>query len=171
MAKMKAMEFTDKLNLQPVIRPVPEPQAGEILIQVSAVGVTRTEKLWSTTSHYADGTARSKAIPGHEFSGTVAGLGAGVTGYSLGDAVFGLNDWFAEGATAEFCITKPSNLSLKPSSLSHIEAASVPIGLLTAWQGLQSKQNYRKANESLYTEGLGRWDFLRFNLQNREEHM
>jgi NADPH:quinone reductase-like Zn-dependent oxidoreductase len=83
MAKMKAMEFTDKLNLQPVIRPVPEPQAGEILIQVSAVGVTRTEKLWSTTSHYADGTARSKAIPGHEFSGTVAGLAAGVTGYIL----------------------------------------------------------------------------------------
>ena len=69
MAKMKAMEFTDKLNLQPVIRPVPEAQAGEILIQVSAVGVTRTEKLWSTTSHYADGAARSKAIPGHEFSG------------------------------------------------------------------------------------------------------
>jgi len=128
MAKMKAMEFTDKLNLQPVIRPVPEAQAGEILIQVSAVGVTRTEKLWSTTSHYADGTARSKAIPGHEFSG----IGAGVTGYSLGDAVFGLNDWFAEGATAEFCITKPSNLSLKPSSLSHIEAASVKRARLTS---------------------------------------
>ena len=82
MAKMKAMEFTDELHLQPVIRPVPEPQAGEILIQVSAVGVIRTEELRSTTSHYADGTARSKAIPGHEFSGT----GAGVTGYSLGAA-------------------------------------------------------------------------------------
>ena len=132
MAKMKAMEFTDELNLQPVIRPVPQPQAGEILIQVSAVGVMPTEKLWSTTSHYADGTARSKAIPGHEFSGTVAGLGAGATGYSLGDAVFGLNDWFAEGATAEFCITKPSNLSLKPSSLSHIEAASVKRARLTS---------------------------------------
>ena len=90
MAKMKAMEFTDELNLQPVIRPVPEPQAGEILIQVSAVGVTRTEKLWSTTSHYADGTARSKAIPGHEFSGTVAGLGAGVIGYSPGRCCFRL---------------------------------------------------------------------------------
>ena len=74
-----------------------EYQAGEILIQVSAVGVMPTEKFWSTTSHYADGTARTKAIPGHEFSGIVAGLGAGVTGYSQGDAVFGLNDWYAEG--------------------------------------------------------------------------
>lgn len=155
MAKMKAMEFTDKLNLQPVIRPVPEPQAGEILIQVSAVGVTRTEKLWSTTSHYADGTARSKAIPGHEFSGTVAGLAAGVTGYSLGDAVFGLNDWYAEGATAEFCITKPSNLSLKPSSLSHIEAASVPIALLTAWQGLHVQAKLQKGERVLIHGGAG----------------
>ena len=63
MAKMKAMEFTDERNLQPVIRPVPEPQAGEILIQVSAVGVMPTEKLWSTTSHYADGTALSAFLP------------------------------------------------------------------------------------------------------------
>jgi NADPH:quinone reductase-like Zn-dependent oxidoreductase len=155
MAKMKAMEFTDKLSLQPVIRPVPEPQAGEMLIQVSAVGVMPTEKLWSTTSHYADGTARSKAIPGHEFSGTVAGLGAGVTGYRLGDAVFGLNDWYAEGATAEFCITKPSNLSLKPSSLSHIEAASVPISLLTAWQGLHVRAKLQKSERVLIHGGAG----------------
>ena len=51
MAEMKAMEFTDELNLQPVRRPVPEPQAGEILIQVYAAGVTPTEKLWYPTNH------------------------------------------------------------------------------------------------------------------------
>ena len=38
MPEMKAMEFTDKLKLQPVTRPVPEPKAGEILIQVYATG-------------------------------------------------------------------------------------------------------------------------------------
>ena len=52
MPEMKAMEFTDKLNLQPVTRPVPEPKAGEILIQVYATGGTPTEKLSYTTSHY-----------------------------------------------------------------------------------------------------------------------
>jgi NADPH:quinone reductase-like Zn-dependent oxidoreductase len=97
MANMKAVEFTDELTLQPVIRPVPEPQSGELLIHVSAVGVTPTEKLWYTTTHHADGTARSKAVPGHEFSGTVARVGAEANGYSEGDAVFGLNDWFSEG--------------------------------------------------------------------------
>ena len=60
MPEMKAMEFTDKLNLQPVTRPVPQPKAGEILIQVYATGGTPTEKLWYTTSHYADGSTRSK---------------------------------------------------------------------------------------------------------------
>jgi NADPH:quinone reductase-like Zn-dependent oxidoreductase len=155
MAEMKAMEFTDELKLQPVRRPVPEPQAGEILIQVFAAGVTPTEKLWYTTSHYADGTARPRAIPGHEFSGTVAGSGAGATGYSLGDAVFGFNDWFAEGATAEFCITKPSKLSPKPSSLSHIEAASAPIGLLTAWQGLHVRAKLQKGERVLIHGGAG----------------
>ena len=38
MPEMKAMAFTDKLNLQPVTRPVPQPKAGEILIQVYATG-------------------------------------------------------------------------------------------------------------------------------------
>jgi NADPH:quinone reductase-like Zn-dependent oxidoreductase len=70
MPEMKAMEFTDKLNLQPVTRPAPQPKAGDILIQVYATGGTRTEKL----CHYADGSTRSKAMPGHEFSGIVAGL-------------------------------------------------------------------------------------------------
>ena len=155
MAEMKAMEFTDDLKLQLARRPVPTPQADEILIQVHAVGVTPTEKLWSTSRHFADGAPRSKAIPGHEFSGTVFGLGAGVTGYSLGDAVFGLNDWFSEGATAEFCIAKPANLSLKPSSLSHIEAASVPIGVLTAWQGLHLHAGLRKGERILIHGGAG----------------
>jgi NADPH:quinone reductase-like Zn-dependent oxidoreductase len=76
MPAMKAMEFTDKLSLQPVTRPVPQPKAGEILIQVYATGVTPAAEFWYTTSHYADGSIRSKAIPGHEFSGIVAGLGA-----------------------------------------------------------------------------------------------
>jgi NADPH:quinone reductase-like Zn-dependent oxidoreductase len=155
MAEMKAMEFADGLKLQLVSRPVPELQAGEILIQVSAAGVTPTEKLWYTTTHHADGTARVKAIPGHEFSGTVAGLGAGATSYSVGDAVFGLNDWFAEGATAEFCITSPLNLSLKPSSLSPIEAASVPISLLTAWQGLHLRAKLQKGERVLIHGGAG----------------
>lgn len=45
MTEMRAMELTDELRLQPVTRRIPEPKAGELLIQVSAVGVTPTEAL------------------------------------------------------------------------------------------------------------------------------
>jgi NADPH:quinone reductase-like Zn-dependent oxidoreductase len=149
MTQMKAMEFTDALTLRPATRPVPEPQPGELLIRVFAVGVTPTEKLWYPTTHYADGTARSNAIPGHAFSGTGAGIGAGVNGYAVGDSVFGFNDWFADGAMADFSVTKPSALSLKPTSLPHVEAPASPIGVLTAWQGLHLHAKLQKGDRTL----------------------
>lgn len=155
MPEMKVMEFTDGLELHPGKRPVPNPKPNEILIKVLAAGVTPTERVWYPTSHQADGSPRSSAIPGHEFSGTVAGLGDGVTGYKLGDAVFGFNDWFAEGATAEFCLTDPSKLALKRHSLSHVEAAAVPIGLLTAWQGLHLRAKLQKGERVLVHGGSG----------------
>ena len=155
MAEMKVMEFTSELKLQPGRRQVPNPKPNEILVKVFAAGVTPTESVWYPTSHQADGSSRSNAIPGHEFSGNVAGLGAGVTGYKLGDAVFGFNDWFVEGATAEFCLTDASKLALKPHSLSHVEAAAVPIGLLTAWQGLHLRAKLRKGERVLVHGGSG----------------
>jgi len=105
--------------------------------------------------HKVDGAARTKAIPGHEFSGTVARIGAGITGFSVGDAVFGVYDWFAEGATAEFCITKPSALSLRPRSLSDVEAAVAPISVLTAYQGLHLHGTLQKDDRLLIHGGAG----------------
>ena len=55
----------------------PMPSAGEVLIRVRAAAVTPTELSWYPTTHTKDGRPRTNAIPGHEFSGVVAGLGAG----------------------------------------------------------------------------------------------
>jgi NADPH:quinone reductase-like Zn-dependent oxidoreductase len=57
-------------------------------------------------------------VPGHEFSGIVAALGANVHTFGVGDEVYGMNDWFAAGATAEFCVTLPQNIGKKPATLS-----------------------------------------------------
>ena len=155
---MKGMEFTGPakdLHLRLTTRPVPEPGEGELLIHIYAAGVTPTEKLWYTTTHFPDGSARTNAIPAHEFSGIVAALGTGISGYRPGDLVFGMNDWFADGAIAEFCKTKPASIAAKPSSLSHTEAASTPIGSLTAWQGLHSHAKLRKGERVLIHGGAG----------------
>ena len=125
-------------NLQLVVRSAPDPRPGpgEVLIQVRAAGLTPTELHWSPTWQQKSGEERKDAVPGHEFSGTVVVTGEGVESLGAGDQVFGMNDWYSDGAMADFCVAPSAWLASKPPRLSHEEAASVPIGALTAWQAL-----------------------------------
>lgn len=155
---MKAMQINpaDKGPvLIPAELPKPEPARGEVLVHVRAAGVTRTELLWHPTTHTKSGTARARAVPGHEFSGVIAAIGKGVEGFAVGDEIFGMNDWFADGATAEFCTTLPQNITRKPSTLSHETAASVPIGALTSWQGLVDRAKLQPDERVLIHGGAG----------------
>lgn len=135
--------------------PTHRPTNGEVLIRVQAAGVTPTELSWYPTTHAKDGSTRTGAVPGHEFSGVVESLGGDVTGFNVGDEVYGMNDWFADGATAEFCIATPASIAKKPAKLSHVEAATVPIGALTAWQGLRIKTNIQPGERVLIHGGAG----------------
>src|SRR6185295_4811675 len=53
-----------------------------------------------------------------------------------GDAIFGMNDWFRDGAQAEYCVARAADVASKPRSVDHVLAATTPISALTAWQGL-----------------------------------
>jgi NADPH:quinone reductase-like Zn-dependent oxidoreductase len=133
----------------------PQPSLGEILIHVHAAGVTPTELLWYPTTHTTSGTTRTRAVPGHEFSGVITAIGKDVEDFAIGDEVFGMNDWFVDGATAEFCITLPRNIARKPARLSHEAAASVPIGALTSWQGLIDRAKLKPGEHVLVHGGAG----------------
>src|SRR5262245_3742934 len=135
--------------------PQPEPGDGELLIRVLATGVTPTELLWYPTTHTKAGGARTGAVPGHEFSGVIAALGKGANDFNVGDEIYGMNDWFAEGATAEFCLTQPQNIARKPKSLTHKLAATVPIGALTAWQGLLERAKMQPGERVLIHGAAG----------------
>src|SRR5262245_13802451 len=105
---MKAMRVNNAQSGAKLIADaLPEPRAGEgqLLIRVCATGVTPTELLWYPTTHTKDGGTRTGAVPGHEFSGVIASLGIGANDFNVGDEIYGMNDWFADGATAEFCLT------------------------------------------------------------------
>jgi NADPH:quinone reductase-like Zn-dependent oxidoreductase len=132
----------------------PAPGPGQLLIQVAAVGVTPTELLWYPTTHTQTGEPRLNAVPGHEFSGRVAAAGTGVEA-PVGREVFGMNDWFDNGATAEFCVTVATSVAPKPARLTHADAASVPIGALTAWQGLYEKSRLQPGERILIHGGAG----------------
>jgi NADPH:quinone reductase-like Zn-dependent oxidoreductase len=135
-------------------RDTPQPGRGELLIRVQAAGVTPTELLWYPTTHTKSGEDRFHAVPGHEFSGTVAAVGAGADG-AVGLEVFGMNDWYAPGATAEYCCALPSAIAVKPAGISHAEAASIPIGALTAWQGLFDRAQLQRGERVLIHGGAG----------------
>ncbi|MCU1295358.1 MAG: Alcohol dehydrogenase zinc-binding domain protein, partial [Bryobacterales bacterium] len=77
--------------------PQPTPAAGEVLVRVHAAGVTPTELQWYPTSHTKQGEKRSGAVPSHEFSGEIAARGTGVAGLSIGQPIYGMNDWFQDG--------------------------------------------------------------------------
>ncbi len=133
--------------------PQPQPGEGELLIRVRAAGVTPTELRWYPTNQTKDGMPRKRAVPGHEFSGVIAELGKNTKGFEVGQEVYGMNDWFADGATAEFCVTRPESIAPKP--LTHEAAATVPIGALTAWQGLLERAKIRPGERVLVHGAAG----------------
>ena len=98
---------------------------------------------------------RKGAVPGHEFSGVVAGLGKNTNGFEVGQEIYGFNDWFADGATAEFCVTTPESIAGKPATLTHEAAATVPIGALTAWQGLLERAKIQRGERVLIHGAAG----------------
>jgi NADPH:quinone reductase-like Zn-dependent oxidoreductase len=155
---MKAMQLVQSAGatmLQQAMVPDPVTGPGDVLVRVLTAGVTPTELGWYPTLHNKDGSPRANAIPGHEFSGVVTAVGAQVTAFRPGNAVYGMNDWFLDGATADLCLTTPEALAPKPDSLSHEEAATVPIAALTAWQGLVDRAKLREGERVLIHGGAG----------------
>lgn len=155
---MKTMQVNPESQSPAVIAAeVAAPKAGdgEVLIRVHAAGVITAELGWYPTTHAKDGSMRVGAIPCHEFSGVVELLGKDATGFSVGEAVYGMNDWFIDGAAAEFCVTTPASIARKPATLSHLEAATVPISALTAWQGLRIKADLQPGERVLIHGGAG----------------
>ncbi|WFU69297.1 NADP-dependent oxidoreductase [Bradyrhizobium sp. CB2312] len=114
--------------------PRPEPGPGEVLVKVAAAGVGP----W-------DGWIRSgkSALPqplpltlGSDLSGEIVGMGPGVTELRVGDQVYGVTNPQFVGAYAEYAVASAGMVSNKPTSLTHVEAASVPVVAVTAWQAL-----------------------------------
>src|SRR4051812_24407686 len=136
--------------------PAPRPGPGELLVRVRAAAVTRTELLWVPTWTTRVGAPRPlPIIPGHEFSGEVAALGEGVTALAVGGPVYGMNDWFEDGAQAEYCLARPADVARKPASVDRAHAAVTLISALTAWQGLFEHARLAAGQHVLIQGGAG----------------
>src|SRR5215468_4893943 len=137
---MKAIVVTDQAagmaGVKLVERPEPQAAINDVVVQVHASGFTPGELSWPSTWTDRGGRDRTPSIPSHELAGVVTALGYGTTGLSVGQRVFGLGDWYRDGALAEFLAIEARNLAPLPGDVDFTVGASLPISGLTAWQGL-----------------------------------
>lgn len=123
------------LEVVRVPRPVPLPT--EDLVRVHASGINPVD--WKTRAGGGMSGVLGKPpfILGWDVSGVIEELGFGVTAFAVGDEVYGM-PWFprAAGAYAEFVTAPARQFAPKPQTLTHAEAAAIPLAALTAWQVL-----------------------------------
>lgn len=118
--------------------PVPEPEAGQVLIRVAATSVNLSD--WETlvgSPPYAriGGLRRpARAVLGSDIAGTVAALGPGVTEFAIGDEVYGDN-LTLKGGFAEFAVAPARALARRPIGLTAVEASAIPQSGAIAVQG------------------------------------
>jgi NADPH2:quinone reductase len=133
--------------LVPATRPVPQPKDGEILIKAAATGVNRPD-IAQRAGHYPPPPGASD-LPGLEAAGTVAALGAGVTGWMVGDAVCALTPG---GAYAEYCTAPAPQCLPPPKGLDMLQAAALPENYFTVWHNL-FERGALKSGESALIHG------------------
>ncbi|MCU1639805.1 MAG: NADPH:quinone reductase [Nocardia sp.] len=127
--------------------------SGEVLVRVHASSVNPV-----------DIAVRSGAFPllgeppfgvGWDLSGVVEEAGPGAR-YEIGEEVYGM-PFFPRAATAyaEYVAAPSRQLARKPASLSHVEAAALPLAALTAWQGLVDKAGIKEGDRVLIHRAAG----------------
>jgi NADPH:quinone reductase-like Zn-dependent oxidoreductase len=138
--------------------PHPKPQAGEVLVRVHAAGVNPID--WKVREgHMKDfWPHKFPLILGWDLSGVVEKVGPGPAAagrFKIGDEVYGLPDPTRNRAYADYMVVRESELALKPKSLHHIRAATVPLAALTAWQSLFDTAQLQPGQRVLIHAGSG----------------
>ena len=132
----------------------PDPVAGpgDIVVDVHAASVNAADYKVRLGGH---GSLTFPHILGRDFSGVVAAVGAGVTDFIVGDAVFAVNDAGIEGAYAEKVAIKAAIVARKPERLSHVQAAAMALTGLTAIWAVEDTARLRKGESILIQGGAG----------------
>jgi NADPH:quinone reductase-like Zn-dependent oxidoreductase len=95
------------------------------------------------------------ATLGNDLAGVVVEAGRSVTRFKPDDAVFASIDGLRMGALAEFAVVAQNAVSLKPAHLDFVQAASVPMVALTAWQTLRERMRFKPGQRVFIPAGAG----------------
>ncbi len=142
----------------------PECAPNQVLIKIKAASINPLD--WKTRRGDLRFLLKNHfpMILGSDVSGTIVEVGNEVEGFAIADDVFcmldaniksSLNGFAKSGGYAEYAITRADTLCIKPTCLSHIEAAAVPLAALTAYQALVHMANIQTGQSILINGASG----------------
>jgi putative PIG3 family NAD(P)H quinone oxidoreductase len=133
--------------LQPTRRTVPQPAAGEVLIEVAAAGVNRPDVLQRQGGYRPPPGASD--IPGLEVAGRIIAVGEAASPWRVGDKVTAL---LAGGGYAEYCAAPALQCLPIPAGLDWVQAAALPETFFTVWTNVFDRGRL-KTGESFLVHG------------------
>jgi NADPH:quinone reductase-like Zn-dependent oxidoreductase len=144
-------------NLVVTDLPVPSVSDNEVIVRVRAIGINPIDIKTRKGKGLAGALKEfDPIIPGWDISGTITETGSGVTKFKQGDEVFGMINFPGHGkGYAEYVAANEGHLALKPSAISHEEAAAASLAALTAWQVLKYKAGIKKGDSVLIHSAAG----------------
>jgi NADPH:quinone reductase-like Zn-dependent oxidoreductase len=136
---MKAVRFAeyggaDVLDVVEV--PVPEPAAGQVLVQVKAAGINPGEAKIRAGLLHARWPAAFPSGQGSDFAGVVTSIGAGVTAVAVGDEVIGYTD--NRASQAEYVVAEARNVTPRPADVPWEVAGALYVAGCTAYAAVRS---------------------------------
>ncbi|GAB3388834.1 NADP-dependent oxidoreductase [Humibacter soli] len=126
----------------------------EVLVRVGAASITFDELTWPETWE-SGGVDRTPIIPSHEFAGVVVAVGTSVTGFAVGDRVFGLAPFDRDGAAAEYVAVPSSALAHLSDGVTGITAAAAVLPALTAMEAVDEHLAISEGQRLLVRGGAG----------------
>jgi NADPH:quinone reductase-like Zn-dependent oxidoreductase len=157
-AQMKGYGSSDEVIEINENVPAPnDPSAGKILVKIKAAAINPVD--WKIREGYMQ-----QMIPlqfpsslGMDFSGVIEKVGQGVSDFRQGDEVYGQASLLSggSGAFAEMALANADSIAHKPKSLSHPEAAGLPLVGVSAWLALVETIGLQKSQKILIHGGAG----------------
>lgn len=154
---MKALvleNFNTPYQLKDVEMPVAA--KGEVLVKIAASGVNPLD-LKIIAGQAAHAKAQLPAILGIDIAGVVEQVGEGVTGFKVGDEVYGMTGGIngVQGSLAQYAAVDADLLAIKPKNITMRQAAAIPLVFITAWEGLVDRANISEGKTVLIHGGAG----------------
>src|SRR5438270_8883738 len=148
---MKAVAHTsrDVASLTDIGLPKPGPGPRDLLVKVEAVSVNPVDTKQRKTD------TPSPRVLGWDAAGTVAAVGAQVTLFKPGDAVYYAGDVTRPGSNSEFHCVDERIVGRKPKTLDFAHAAAIPLTAITAWEAFSDRMKVVSGRSLLIISGAG----------------